>query len=96
MAYKIKPSRDRIVVTINKAPEHTVSGIILPKQTIATADTVVAIVTAVNELSILSFRIGDKVVLSSFVGNKYIDNDCSVVIVDVNDVLGVLEEVPAF
>ena len=88
---KIRPIGDRLVLKSIKKEEKTSSGILMPDS--AVEKPVYAEVVAISsEIKDKNIKVNDKVVYSKYKGTSIKDEDEEYILIDLEDVLGVIEE----
>jgi chaperonin GroES len=87
---KFKPIGDRVVIKRKEVEEQTKSGIYLPES--ARKDSFQGTIVAVGTSPNIPVKVGDKIVYEKFVGNELeIDGD-KLIIMEVKDIIGILED----
>lgn len=88
---KIRPIGERLVLKAIKKEEKTSSGILMPDS--AVEKPVYAEVVAISkEIEDKNIKVNDKVVYTKYKGTSIKDGDEEYILIDLEDVLGVIEE----
>nr|WP_276938701.1 co-chaperone GroES [Helcococcus sueciensis] len=88
---KIRPIGKRLVLKTIKKEEKTFSGILMPDS--AVEKPVYAEVIAVSkEIEDENIKVGDRVIFTKYKGTEIKDGDEEYILIDIEDVLGVVEE----
>lgn len=88
---KIRPIGERLVLKAIKKEEKTSSGILMPDS--AVEKPVYAEVVAISkEIEDKNIKVNDKVVYTKYKGTSIKDGDEEYILIDLENVLGVIEE----
>lgn len=88
---KIRPIGERLVLKAIKKEEKTSSGILMPDS--AVEKPVYAEVVAISkEIGDKNIKVNDKVVYTKYKGTSIKDGDEEYILIDLEDILGVIEE----
>lgn len=87
----IKPIGNRILIKALKAEEKTLGGIILTPSSSKVSPNISEVVALGNGEKIKDIKVGDHVIHSEYSGTKVKDKDEEYIIIDFDDILGIIE-----
>lgn len=87
----IKPIGNRILIKALKAEEKTLGGIILTPSSSKVSPNISEVLALGNGEKIKDIKVGDHVIHSEYSGTKVKDKDEEYIIIDFDDILGIIE-----